>query len=135
MAERERTRQEAERQEAYAQAKRESRTRETLEMAMGNVGRRRVGVKAETKAVEDMTRDCAVAAHAAGYTYDEIAERLQISRQRVAQLLGERAGTKAKRAAEAAEALKRAAKAARPPKPKAEAKGTDDGLVPAVADL
>lgn len=131
MAERERTKEQVAQQEAYAAAKRTARERESLENAMGNIGRRRNGVKIETRAVEEATRDCAVAAHALGYTYDEIADRLQISRQRVGQLLGSRATTKAKRKAEADEALKRAT--AKPPKPKS--KGTDDGLVPAVADL
>lgn len=117
--------------EVSAQAKRDARTKETIEIALDNLGRRRTGHNAEKKLIEDATRDCVVAAHAFGYTYEVISARLNISTQRVGQLLGGRAKTEPARKAEAVEAARRAAKVAK----KLASTNTADGLVPAVSDL
>lgn len=128
MSRRELSKAEREALEVAAQAKREAREREVMADTMENIGRRRAGLKAEAKAVELATKDAAIAAHARGFTYDQIAERLDISRQRVAQLLARRPTSKAKRQAQADAALERAKKAAA-------SAPAGDGLVPAVSEL
>lgn len=118
------TREQLEALEADAEAKRTDRERDVIADTMGNLGRRRAGLEAEKKLLEQATKDAAIAAHSLGFTYEEIADGLAISRQRVAQLLAGRPTSKSKRAKQAAAALERAVTA-----------GTPDGLVPAVGDL
>lgn len=89
--------------EARAEEKRRARMRDTVEVSLGNLCRRRMGHEAEGKAIQSATRDALIVG-ADFFTWDELAERIGLSRAMVGKILQGRSDTDA---GDAGERLKR----------------------------